>query len=756
MKKSVIIFLSLMVVMPIFGRAIHTNKKVMKSLPKKMPKLQEPIYINTFGADHRFGPKVQHSSRDDHFTAVLLDSSLNGYGPYNPTPNPLAYALDEGYLAVYRQFQGLNVTAGYIGASQSEDGEEWFTEQTLNTRYPTGEEEPDLPTATGTAQGRYPSAGFAPGGNPTAIWNEYTNSDHGGGTYGGYPLYTYDSQGIGEFSTWVNPFHINNGCNTTPCDPMDLWNGNSWVNGGGGNPVLYSIYNGWSDTPANYYWIRSNFHANGYFILNDPFIIASDGQITDSGDPLWYDFGNYTSRPDYHINPDGVGYMGQISYSYLSDTDEPKLHTFWFKKTEDYGDTWTSDGGYNNSGYGYINDETLVRLSDSLYTLFTDNPEEYPNQLWYPDAVCDSVDESTGDTLEVACGDSIYYSNVDGPCFLTPGWFFYYDFDVRTDDDGGLHFTTVAVPMVCPDSVGGCEDSDGDGLADTLYTEGRFGSGGHYYFYNPDPMDQPNNWRATLLNDLSDTYYADWATSDIPHINSGSYPPMYYFYPQITMSGEENSQVMWYAGYEGSDFTWSEDTMFYFPQDIDLYMMKSVDRGATWTELENVTNTPGGIFPDKHLEVGIHLASTGSDDDVALFYQMPDFYTETYPPATGYEDYMNRVYVGIYSNDAQGEGGGTVGSDFEKLNPNDFSLSQNYPNPFNPVTQIKFELDRESKVMLELFDVKGAKVKTLLNEYLASGNHQYTFDGSNLSSGVYFYSMTANGINHTRKLVLMK
>ena len=756
MKKSVIIFLSLMVVMPIFGRAIHTNKKVMKSLPKKMPKLQEPIYINTFGADHRFGPKVQHSSRDDHFTAVLLDSSLNGYGPYNPTPNPLAYALDEGYLAVYRQFQGLNVTAGYIGASQSEDGEEWFTEQTLNTRYPTGEEEPDLPTATGTAQGRYPSAGFAPGGNPTAIWNEYTNSDHGGGTYGGYPLYTYDSQGIGEFSTWVNPFHINNGCNTTPCDPMDLWNGNSWVNGGGGNPVLYSIYNGWSDTPANYYWIRSNFHANGYFILNDPFIIASDGQITDSGDPLWYDFGNYTSRPDYHINPDGVGYMGQISYSYLSDTDEPKLHTFWFKKTEDYGDTWTSDGGYNNSGYGYINDETLVRLSDSLYTLFTDNPEEYPNQLWYPDAVCDSVDESTGDTLEVACGDSIYYSNVDGPCFLTPGWFFYYDFDVRTDDDGGLHFTTVAVPMVCPDSVGGCEDSDGDGLADTLYTEGRFGSGGHYYFYNPDPMDQPNNWRATLLNDLSDTYYADWATSDIPHINSGSYPPMYYFYPQITMSGEENSQVMWYAGYEGSDFTWSEDTMFYFPQDIDLYMMKSVDRGATWTELENVTNTPGGIFPDKHLEVGIHLASTGSDDDVALFYQMPDFYTETYPPATGYEDYMNRVYVGIYSNDAQGEGGGTVGSDFEKLGPNDFSLSQNYPNPFNPVTQIKFELDRESMVMLELFDVKGAKVKTLLNKYLASGNHQYTFDGSNLSSGVYFYSMTANGINHTRKLVLMK
>ena len=268
--------------------------------------------------------------------------------------------MDEGYVAVYRQFQGLTVTAGYIGASQSEDGEEWFTEQTLNTRYPTGEEEPNLPTATGTPQGRYPSAGFAPGGNPTAIWNEYTSADHGGGTYGGYPLYTYDSQGVGEFSTWVNPFHINNGCGTTPCDPMDLWNGNSWVNGGGGNPVLYTIYDGWSDTPANYYWIRSNLHAAGYFIMNDPYIIASDAQTTNGIDPLWYEAGSYTSMPDYHINPDGVGYMGQVSYTFTSDTEEPYLHTFFYKMTEDYGDSWTEDEGYQNSGYGYINDETMI------------------------------------------------------------------------------------------------------------------------------------------------------------------------------------------------------------------------------------------------------------------------------------------------------------------------------------------------------------------------------------------------------------
>jgi len=148
------------------------------------------------------------------------------------------------------------------------------------------------------------------------------------------------------------------------------------------------------------------------------------------------------------------------------------------------------------------------------------DPNSYPEQLWYPWAICDSIDANTGDSLEIPCGDSIYYSNIEGPSILTPGWFFYYDFDLRTDVNGGLHIVTEAVPMVCPDSIGGCVDNDGNGLADSLYNEARYGSAGHLHLFNPDPMNQPNNWKATLLNDLSETYYADWGVSDIPHINS--------------------------------------------------------------------------------------------------------------------------------------------------------------------------------------------------------------------------------------------
>ena len=768
MRKLVSVFLIFAFVLPSYARVTKSKKKLIRQPGKKPTRVIEPAYIPTFGADHRFGPQTQYNNRDSDFVTTLIDSSLNGYGCYNPVPNPLGYAIepaggaDEGYSAVYRQFQGLYTeggTAGYIGASQSEDGLEWFTEQKLNTRYPSGEEDPDLPTADGLPQGRYPSAGFGPGGYPTAIWNEYTNASQGGGTYGGMPLYTYDSQGVGEFSSWVNPFYVNNGCNTTPCDPADLWVGNVYVNSGNGSPRLTALYDGWADTPANYYFITSNFHANGYFLMNDAYVMASDGDQGVGGALLWYDFGNYTSAPDYHINDEGVGYMAQVAYSEQSDFEEPFLHTFFYKKTEDFGDTWTEGGGYLNSGYQYINDETLIRLSDSLHTLHSLNPELYPEQLWYPWATYDSVDVNTGDTITIGVGDTIYYSNIEGPCVLTPGWFFYYDFDLRTDVNGGLHIVAEAVPMVCPDSIGGCADNDGNGLADSLYNESRYGSAGHLHLFNPDPMNEPNNWKATLLNDLSATYNAEWALSDIPHINSDAYPPMYYFFPEITLSSVEGSEVMWYGGFKGSGFAESADYYndgIIYPTDIDLYMRKSVDAGLTWTELENVTNTPGGIYPDKSLEVSLHLAQSGNDNSVGLFYQVPDFYTETLPPSTGYEDYMNRVYVGIYTNDTEGSGGGTVGLDSEKLNPNKFSLKQNYPNPFNPVTQIEFDLAKAGDVALELFDVRGNKVKNLMNERRSAGTHQFTFDGSDLASGVYFYSMTKSGVTQTRKLVLMK
>ena len=88
--------------------------------------------------------------------------------------------------------------------------------------------------------------------------------------------------------------------------------------------------------------------------------------------------------------------------------------------------------------------------------------------------------------------------------------------------------------------------------------------------------------------------------------------------------------------------------------------------------------------------------------------------------------------------------------------PSAFTLKQNYPNPFNPITQIQYDMNGAGQVKMDLFDIRGAKVRTLINEQKPAGSYEFAFDGSQLSSGVYFYSMTANGITKTRKLVLMK
>ena len=92
----------------------------------------------------------------------------------------------------------------------------------------------------------------------------------------------------------------------------------------------------------------------------------------------------------------------------------------------------------------------------------------------------------------------------------------------------------------------------------------------------------------------------------------------------------------------------------------------------------------------------------------------------------------------------------------ETVIPTEYLLEQNYPNPFNPTTEIKYSILKDGFVTLKIYDILGREVKILVNEEKLAGVYNVSFDASNLSSGIYLYSITSGSFHQTRKMVLAK
>jgi hypothetical protein len=92
----------------------------------------------------------------------------------------------------------------------------------------------------------------------------------------------------------------------------------------------------------------------------------------------------------------------------------------------------------------------------------------------------------------------------------------------------------------------------------------------------------------------------------------------------------------------------------------------------------------------------------------------------------------------------------------KKQLPTSFALYQNYPNPFNPSTIIQFDIPTTSFVSLKIYNILGQEVATLVNEIRTPGKYSADFDGSKLSSGIYFYRLMVGSVVETRKMVVVK
>ncbi|MGE5350860.1 MAG: T9SS type A sorting domain-containing protein [Acidobacteriota bacterium] len=163
----------------------------------------------------------------------------------------------------------------------------------------------------------------------------------------------------------------------------------------------------------------------------------------------------------------------------------------------------------------------------------------------------------------------------------------------------------------------------------------------------------------------------------------------------------------------------------------------------------------GGSTGSRQADAAIH-------DAYAYYTWQPNKPNDPYTDPTtdakdpGFYNLANSKHWAVLQFSPSGVLGVETDNSFKGV-PSKYALEQNFPNPFNPSTSIRFDVPQEGLVTLKVYNIVGQVVATLVNnQSLSAGRHIVSFDASRLSSGVYFYSMEANGMVITKKMMLLK
>jgi photosystem II stability/assembly factor-like uncharacterized protein len=166
--------------------------------------------------------------------------------------------------------------------------------------------------------------------------------------------------------------------------------------------------------------------------------------------------------------------------------------------------------------------------------------------------------------------------------------------------------------------------------------------------------------------------------------------------------------------------TWALGTKSSTPKSIGI--LQSADIGLTWSNKVNysVFDTASVVYNDLGISQSGAVFVVGGSSAI----------------------YTNSTGVSV--------------KDFENEIPTAIELKQNYPNPFNPSTKINYTIDKAGLVKLNIYDVLGRLVKSLVNEIQYPGNHSIVFDAKGLASGTYIYSLMINNSIVSKKMILIK
>ena len=580
-----------MAIILVTGTLLGANYRILKSeLPKHNIKRIEPE-DKILSSSRDECPVVYPNNPNSFLTQV--DESANGYGMVSTVTRPIDVSSSGNWLTSYRQYAGPSTTHGQVGAAYSNDGTAWDIQYNLNYN--------GAPPWGGTlAQGRYPSV-VATSNFPYVFWNEYTYYGVG---YGGRPYYSYDEFGWGGQS-WMYPIDV---------DPLwsgdkDLWTGSvaHGFDASSGEQHVSAVYDDWTRTGS--YLFTSEAVVGGYIVFGTETLVFNPNHLGTDG---------YSSSAILSMNDNGQGIMGIDGIFAGNDMDAgtcgpPASNPGFtcnkvpmFKLTDNYGQTWA--GNQASFDYYFTPDE----IFDDIFSI-------WPSM---------QIDHCTGEVYDIID----YWS--------------WYEFDMRVDQDGNPHFVISLIP-----------ESDN-------YFHFIDGISGFYHLTidrdnvaSPGPVNSPTGW--------------NWSYISIPTNNSfvwnrpDGYSYLYGAMAQISLSREnpdivyivsniaEKGEINPVYDEDGDGVVDDPCAGFNAPNDLypnwseDIWVAKSIDNGSTWTNVENLTQTPrtllGAACPPE--EQYVHTAHWSDDNSVRYVYQQPDWsFNEIGDPLGA--DHKNRVFVG--------------------------------------------------------------------------------------------------------------
>ena len=322
------------------------------------------------------------------------------------------------------------------------------------------------------------------------------------------------------------------------------------------------------------------------------------------------------------------------------------------------------------------------------------------------------------------------------------GEFSFYDIDVQDSDPADDH---MAVAF----------DLDDDGEVDEYYEDGE-----------PVVVMSCPSWFFNASGEWQDAYFHE---GNSKMISNGNWVVC------VWHDGAKLQNAFYEVpGYDG----WVKQP--------EIAIVISDDNGATWSDIRYINANPEDAIIDSTNHYDGNYAPEFEDmlpvnvslgDKLEILSNTPgNYHAKLHFVFNDDSDYGSFANSDITGNgtlalgsltyaaidlEFQEEWFSPVSNDENTVTPAIGHLAQNYPNPFNPTTTIAYNMIEAGEVTIEVFNIKGQKVKTLVNEHITAGDHNIVWDGKDsnsksVSSGIYFYKMKSGNYVSTKKMILMK